>query len=474
MLSNIRKFSKTFLAKIILIIMVIPFVLWGMGGVFNSGNSNNLVKINNTNISTQDFMNFLNSMNLDQNTIRDNLDQNIIEELTSNLVSKKILEIEIKNLNLSVSEEALANSIMKNPSFQDDGIFSRTKYEKFLLSSNTTASEFEMSLKDNELQKKFFYYIGGGIKSPFFITNKIFKDEQNEIFLNYIDLDKAYIKKENIDDVSIKNFIDENSKNLEEEYIDFTYIKITPKELIGSEEYNETFFEKIDQIENEVLNDKQISQIANDYNLQLISRKNFITDSETEPIEKKIYDSRNIKKEIFDDGNFYVLYQIEKIEKVLPKITDQKFRNKIVDILYQKNKFEFNKNILDQISKNKFTQENFENLSLENSIKIKKITINSVTDIKKFTLDSIKLIYSLPKNAFALVNDNEEKIYLVKIDKIDSKNISKNSNKFDDFTNKGIKKIREQMYFSYDNSLSEKYKVKMNEQTLERVKNYFK
>ncbi len=454
--------------------MVIPFVLWGMGGVFNSGNSNNLVKINNTNISTQDFMNFLNSMNLDQNTIRDNLDQNIIEELTSNLVSKKILEIEIKNLNLSVSEEALANSIMKNPSFQDYGIFSRTKYEKFLLSSNTTASEFEMSLKDNELQKKFFYYIGGGIKSPFFITNKIFKDEQNEIFLNYIDLDKAYIKKENIDDVSIKNFIDENSKNLEEEYIDFTYIKITPKELIGSEEYNETFFEKIDQIENEVLNDKQISQIANDYNLQLISRKNFITDSETEPIEKKIYDSRNIKKEIFDDGNFYVLYQIEKIEKVLPKITDQKFRNKIVDILYQKNKFEFNKNILDQISKNKFTQENFENLSLENSIKIKKITINSVTDIKKFTLDSIKLIYSLPKNAFALVNDNEEKIYLVKIDKIDSKNISKNSNKFDDFTNKGIKKIREQMYFSYDNSLSEKYKVKMNEQTLERVKNYFK
>ena len=50
MLHNIRKFSKTFLAKIVLVIMIIPFVLWGMGGVFNSGNTNNVAKINNKSI----------------------------------------------------------------------------------------------------------------------------------------------------------------------------------------------------------------------------------------------------------------------------------------------------------------------------------------------------------------------------------------------------------------------------------------
>ena len=59
MLSNIRNFSKTIFAKILLVIMVIPFVLWGMGSVFNSGNTNNIVKINNHNISTQDFMDYL-------------------------------------------------------------------------------------------------------------------------------------------------------------------------------------------------------------------------------------------------------------------------------------------------------------------------------------------------------------------------------------------------------------------------------
>ncbi len=56
MLNSIRNFSKTIYAKILLFIVVIPFVFWGMGGVFNSGNTNSLVKINEENVSTQDFI----------------------------------------------------------------------------------------------------------------------------------------------------------------------------------------------------------------------------------------------------------------------------------------------------------------------------------------------------------------------------------------------------------------------------------
>ena len=64
MLNNIRNFSKTWFAKILLVIIIIPFVFWGMGGVFSSGNTNNIAKINNNNISTQDFMDHLNSTNI--------------------------------------------------------------------------------------------------------------------------------------------------------------------------------------------------------------------------------------------------------------------------------------------------------------------------------------------------------------------------------------------------------------------------
>ena len=41
-------------------IIIIPFVFWGMGSVFSGGNTNNVAKINNEIISTQDFVNYIN------------------------------------------------------------------------------------------------------------------------------------------------------------------------------------------------------------------------------------------------------------------------------------------------------------------------------------------------------------------------------------------------------------------------------
>ena len=54
MISSLRNFAKTKLAGVFVGILIIPFVLWGMGGVFSSGNTNSVAKINNTNISTHE------------------------------------------------------------------------------------------------------------------------------------------------------------------------------------------------------------------------------------------------------------------------------------------------------------------------------------------------------------------------------------------------------------------------------------
>ncbi len=475
MLHNIRKFSKTFLAKIVLVIMIIPFVLWGMGGVFNSGNTNNIAKIKNKNISTQDFMNFLNLSNIDTDAVRDNLQNNIIEQLVSSLISEKLLEIEVESLNLTISENSLAKNIKKNPIFSDDkNNFSRIKYEKFLLSKNMSASEFEMRLKKNELQKQLFYYIGGGIKSPFFATNNVFKDEKKKIDLEYLNLKNAYLKKNNITTKEIEKFIKENSDNLKEEYVDFSYVKITPQELNGTNEYNQDFFNKLDNIENEILNGKKIADIASSFNLNIINKKNFIENKESDPVEKKIYQLRDNKIELFDEGSFYVLFQINSIDKVLPKISDKQFKDKIIDILYQKNRYEFNKILITEIEAKKFTDEEFEKLSAKNLIKKERMQLTSIKDNNKFTEDSVKLIYSLPKNSFTLLNDETDNIYLVKVVKIIDENILKNSNDYKNFNSKTNLKLRNQIYSSYDNLLNDKYEVKINKKTLERVKNFFK
>ena len=147
MISKLRGFSNSKLAGVLVGIIIIPFVFWGMGSVFSGGNTNNVAKINNETISSKDFVNFINESRLTNDIIKANIDKNIIEQILSELVSEKLIEMEIKELNVSMSEEALANKIRSNSILLDDNKkFSRVKYEKFLLENNLSDSTFENSL----------------------------------------------------------------------------------------------------------------------------------------------------------------------------------------------------------------------------------------------------------------------------------------------------------------------------------------
>ena len=96
MIGSFRNFAKTKFAGLLVFIMIIPFVFWGMGGMFSSGNTNNLAKINKTNISTSDFFIYLDEINIAGETIRNNLENNIIEELLQILKKKLFLKKDLK------------------------------------------------------------------------------------------------------------------------------------------------------------------------------------------------------------------------------------------------------------------------------------------------------------------------------------------------------------------------------------------
>ena len=67
-------------AVVLIIVIIIAFGFGGFGGGFLSNNQNNIAKINKTNITTKDFINYLNQTGISQKVIKDNLDDNIIEE----------------------------------------------------------------------------------------------------------------------------------------------------------------------------------------------------------------------------------------------------------------------------------------------------------------------------------------------------------------------------------------------------------
>ena len=470
MISSFRNFAKTKFAGLLVFIMIIPFVFWGMGSMFSSGNTNNVAKINKTNISTQEFIDHINKSNIPQQTIRENLDNNIIEELLSTLISTTLLDLEVKDLDILISENTLLKKIKTNKNFQNEnGNFERLKYEKFLLENNQSAPGFELRLRNRELQKNLFNYIGAGTKSPNFLTKKLFEEENKELEIDYIDLSYFYKKKDVINNQDLMKFINENEDKLKIEYIDFDYGIINPLNLIGVDEFNQSFFDKIDEIEIKISNNEKIKTILNDYKINITSKKNFKFSSDKIEIEKKIFEVRNIEFDIIEHENDFILYKINNIQQKKPDLNDTQIREEILELFYQKNKFDYNSELLKKIDNKKFDNNDFLKMGKKN---IQSYKLNSIKDNKRFEIEAVELLYSLPINAFTLVNDDKKKIYLAKIKKINKNEI--NDEDYKEYSIKQSNYNKNNILKSYDLLLNKKYNVVLNQKTIQRVKNFFK
>ena len=470
MLSKLRDFSKSKLAGVLITIIIIPFVFWGMGSVFSGGNTNNVVKINNKKISTQDFIEHLNTSNIDPDQLRKNLDKNVIEEILGQLISLNILKMEIENLGILKSDKSLSESIIKEKRFLDeDGKFSRIKYEKFLIENNVTAGEFERKIREGSLQKELFKYISGGIKSPNFITKSLFLDETKQVNIKYFNLDKHY--KNNFTDEEINEYINLNNDELKRDYIDVSYTIITPNTLTDTDQYNARFFEIIDDIENEIANEINFEQILTNYNLKIEKKENLYHD-ESESFINTIYSKRSEDRtQLIETEDFYVLYEITNIENKIPEINDKSFFEIVKEKLRSRNKFDFNKNILKEIEEGKFNESDFNKLS-ENT-QVKNALIKSVDDNSLFNIDSLKMLFTIPKGDFLLIVDNSNNIYLTKVENYQYNNFFNEEDKIK-YEIQSNFKIQNEITNSYDLILNDKYKVEIYNNTLERLKNYFR
>ncbi len=470
MIGSFRNFAKTKFAGILVFIMIIPFVFWGMGSMFSSGNTNTIAKINEKNISTEEFIDYLNNSGIPQNTIRENLNDNIIEEILSTVVSAKILDLEIEEYDLIISKETLLKMIKKNKNFLDEqGNFQRIKYEKFLLENNQTAPQFELRLKNRELQKNLFSFVGAGTVTPKFLIKKLYEEENRKLEIDYINLNTFYKKKDSFTDNDIKKFLEENKDNLKVEYIDFDYSIINPKNLVGVDEFNQAFFDKIDQIEIDISNELPFETIVTNFNLKSKKIKDFRFTYDKNEIEKKIFEVRNNEFDIIEFKDDYILYKIIKSEQRSPNLSDLVLKEEILGLIYERNKYEYNKDLIKKIDEKNFNDENFAEMGRN---KIENLLLNSVKDNKKFDIKAVELMYSLPVNSFTLINDEMSNIYLAKIKNFQNETMQDND-KINEYASKQNSNLKNNMLKSYDLYLNSKYDVTLNQKTIERVKNFF-
>ena len=155
MLSSLRKFSETLTAKIFIALIALSFVFWGINDFYKSSYNNAIAEINGDEISfnefTKEYSKIIRNNNIQSQKLA--IEKNIHIIAISNIISEKLLKIHAKNLGILIDDTVIAIEIKNNNEFKEKEIFSRTKYEKFLLERNINSKILEEQI-DRNLKRK--------------------------------------------------------------------------------------------------------------------------------------------------------------------------------------------------------------------------------------------------------------------------------------------------------------------------------
>ena len=484
MATSIGKLSKSFFIKLLVGIIILPFVFWGMGDVFRGGNQNVIATIDSKKVSTQEFVNYVNRLNLNEEQVKNLSKTDLIEQILSEYIGRKVMALEIEKIGIVVSDNALRDIIKNDKLFFKDDKFSRTEYEKFLIKSGITAPQFEANIVEQEKRRQFLSSLAGGIVVPEMLVEKEFKKENQTKTIEYIDLEK-YHSKNKPSRESLKELYERNKNIFFVELKSIRYAEIKPELISGSADYNENFFKQLDLIENKVLDGQTFDETTVANNLKIIEFNKINANKEDEnknKIEKlpdnlfnKIYNIKNTQSpEVINIEGKYYLAEVKDSEKKNKTMDDPEVVEALNAQLSFKEKIENNTSLAKDISLGAFENDNFKKFADDNGLEVKNYKISSLKQNEIFNDGMIKRIFLTNDGEINLITNNTfTKSFLISTKKTEYKTLDKNSNEFEQYEAKARLNLINKIYQSYDESVNQKYKVELNQRTIDRVKNSF-
>ena len=484
MATSIGKLSKSFFIKLLVGIIILPFVFWGMGDVFRGGNQNVVATVDSNKISTQEFVNYINRLNLNEEQVKNLSKTDLVEQILSDYIGKKVMSLEIEKLGVVVSDNALRDIIKNDKSFFKDDKFSRTEYEKFLIKSGITAPQFEANIVEQEKRRQFLSSLAGGIVIPEILVEKEFRKENQTKTIQYIDLEKYHSKKKPSQD-SIKELYERNKNVFFTELKSIRYAEIKPELISGSPDYNENFFKQLDIIENNVLDGQSFEETAKANNLKIIEFNKINAKKENEEKKKienlpdnlfnKIYNIKTPQSpEVINLESKYYLAEIKDEEKKNRPMNDPEVLEALNAQLNFKEKIDSNTSLAKDISLGAFDGENFKKFADDNGLLVKDYKISNIKQNDVFDEGLVKRIFLTKDGDINLItNSTLTKSFLISTKNTEYKELDKKGNEFEQYEAKARLNLINKIYQSYDENANQKYKVEVNQRTIDRVKNSF-
>ncbi len=241
MLDSLRNASRTLAAKILLLLLVVSFGVWGVSASLVSTNSHAVMTVGDQTVTPNEFRFAYQRQLADvgrQFGTRLTTEQakafGIDRQVFSQLAAGAALDELASKMNLGLSEDRLATLIAEDPAFKSpNGQFDRSLFSQRLRGAGFNEDDYVKERSKVAVRGQIVDAISDGFKPPQVLVDalKHYRDEQRSI--EYILLSNANIDpvKAPGDDVLAAWFEKNKANYRAPEYRKFTYVKLEPSDI---------------------------------------------------------------------------------------------------------------------------------------------------------------------------------------------------------------------------------------------------
>lgn len=238
MMNALRKSVSGLTAKVLLGLVTVAFVVGGFSEFFQSGSSNAVLKVGDTEVLVSDYLlaqrqaEVSLSQQLQRLPTQEELQASGIEQrVMSQLVSEAVLDEQGRDIDLGLSEERLARLIADDPSFHDgSGRFSRETFRELLANVGMSENDFIRSRGQAAVRSQIVEAISEGATTPAVVLQAFGLFDGESRTAEYLTLPVSLVQPiaEPADDV-LKAYFETNKQRYRApEYRAFSYAALTP------------------------------------------------------------------------------------------------------------------------------------------------------------------------------------------------------------------------------------------------------
>ncbi len=262
MLNTIRNRAGSWIVKVLLMLLVLSFAIWGIGDVFLGGGQNPAVaKVGDTEITATELNEAFNRAltNL-QRRLGTDIDRDqairlgLLQQTLQDLVRQRLIALEAREMGLAVADDTLREMITENPTFQTGGRFDRSRFEQLLFASGLTEDGFLASLRQDVLRASLTGSLIAPVVAPKALVDAVYRYRNEQRRGHYV-----LVKKDTITDIpepteeDLAAFHEDNQDKFRApEYRKIAFVIIEPEDLVSEievaeEDIEAAYQERIDQ-----------------------------------------------------------------------------------------------------------------------------------------------------------------------------------------------------------------------------------